>query len=61
MDTGGNAYITGYTQSDDFPLVNAIQNTLGGFGQDGFVVKLNATGTDLVFSTYLGGDVFGLC
>ena len=52
VDSSGNAYITGYTWSDDFP--NPLQSTYGGSG-DVFVTKLNATGSALIYSTYLGG------
>ncbi|MEX2717558.1 MAG: SBBP repeat-containing protein [Candidatus Sigynarchaeota archaeon] len=51
----GNVYITGSTQSPDFPLVNAAYPIRPG-GTDAFVTKLNATGNGLVFSTYLGGS-----
>jgi hypothetical protein len=59
IDAAGNAYITGWTEcrapTCSFPLVNAFQpNYAGGF-QDAFVSKLNASGTALVYSTYLGG------
>jgi streptogramin lyase len=54
LDSAGNAYVTGYTKSPDFPTLNAPQPTLHGL-QDAFVVKLNAAGSDLVYSTYLGG------
>ena len=55
MDTAGNAYVTGYTASTDFPTTpGAFQTTYGG-DQDAFVTKLNPTGTALVYSTYLGG------
>ncbi|MFX0064440.1 MAG: SBBP repeat-containing protein [Candidatus Hermodarchaeota archaeon] len=54
VDAAGNSYITGYTESTDFPTKNAYNNTNAG-GRDAFVTKLNATGTGLVFSTYLGG------
>ncbi|MFI8684689.1 SBBP repeat-containing protein [Rossellomorea sp. NPDC077527] len=53
IDSIGNAYITGYTASSDFPTQNAFQSTYGG-NIDAFVTKLNPTG-DLIFSTYLGG------
>lgn len=56
VDSGGNAYITGSTQSTDFPTVNAIQPT-GGNYSDAFVAKLNRDGTALIYSTYLGGHV----
>lgn len=55
VDGFGNAYITGYTLSSDFPIVNAFQPVYGGSG-DGFVTKLNAAGTALVYSTFLGGS-----
>jgi hypothetical protein len=55
IDTSGNAYIVGDTNSTNFPLVTAFQTTLRGT-QDAFVTKVNATGTSLGFSTYLGGN-----
>lgn len=54
VDSMGNAYVTGQTVSADFPKASAMQPTMGGF-QDAFVTKLNATGTALVYSTFLGG------
>ncbi len=54
LDPLGNAYITGYTFSLNFPLVNALQKNYGG-SVDAFVTKINATGTALIYSTYLGG------
>jgi len=56
-DTSGNAYVTGLTNSQNFPT------TPGGFGFTGFsgeafVTKLNPTATALVYSTYLGGNSF---
>jgi hypothetical protein len=55
VDSAGNAYVTGYTESSDFPTTpGAVQTSYGG-GQDAFVTKLNSTGTALVYSTYLGG------
>ncbi len=56
VDSAGNAYVTGQTSSTDFPTANALQNTHGGATLDGFVTKLNATGSALVYSTYLGGS-----
>lgn len=55
VDDAGNAYVTGDTTSEDFPLANPYQETFGGLS-DAFVIKLNATGTELLYSTYLGGD-----
>ena len=56
VDSNGNAYITGQTSSGDFPVTNPFQPTLGGGSYDAFVTKLNATGSALVYSTYLGGS-----
>ncbi len=56
LDKLGNAYITGVTQSLDFPIKNAYQPTYGGERGDAFVTKLNATGNAFVYSTYLGGN-----
>src|SRR5215213_9774494 len=61
VDSSGSAYVTGDTFSQDFPVVNALQPAPGSFARDAFVTKLNAAGTALVYSTYLGGsrDDFG--
>ena len=56
VDPQGNAYITGYTTSANFPVTTgAFQTKLGG-PRDAFVVKLNAAGSALVYSSYLGGS-----
>jgi hypothetical protein len=54
LDAGGNAYIVGWTDSADFPVRNAFQPTLRGFPSI-FLTKLNATGSDLLYSTFFGG------
>jgi Beta-propeller repeat/Abnormal spindle-like microcephaly-assoc'd, ASPM-SPD-2-Hydin len=54
-DSAGNAYVTGFTESSDFPTAHAIQPTYSGVG-DAFVAKFNAAGSALVYSTYLGGS-----
>ncbi len=54
VDTSGNAYITGYTYSTDFPTKNAFQGTSAGGSYDAFVTKLTSSGA-LAYSTYLGG------
>ena len=54
VDSSGNAYITGRTNSSDFPLVKAIQSTR--FAFDMFVAEINPAGSGLVFSTFLGGN-----
>jgi hypothetical protein len=55
VDSSGNAYVTGTTNSSDFPTVKPLQKTLNGYS-NAFVAKLNAAGSALVYSTYLGGD-----
>ncbi len=56
VDASGNAYITGDTTSTNFPLANAIQTTgATRFDTEAFVTKLNSAGSNLVYSTYLGG------
>ena len=55
-DDAGNAYVTGNTGSDDFPTHNPYDNTLSGTSS-AFVTKLNASGSTLAWSTYLGGDM----
>ena len=57
MDPAGNAYVSGFTFSNDFPTVNPIQAAYAG-GGDAFSTKLNRHGTALVYSTYLGGTDF---
>jgi hypothetical protein len=56
VDSTGNAYITGYTASIDFPTMNPLQPASGGGAYDAFVAKINPTGSALVYSTYLGGS-----
>ncbi len=57
VDSAGNAYVTGYTSSTDFPMVNALDRSLGKRSDvDVFVSKLNPAGTALVWSTYIGGS-----
>lgn len=69
VDSAGEAYVTGFTMSADFPTTNkAFQphsccaQTLGdngvapGFHEDAFLTKFNAAGSGLVYSTYLSGD-----
>jgi hypothetical protein len=55
VDLPGNAYLTGFTHSTNFPLSNPFQPTNGG-GYDAFASKLNPAGSALVYSTYLGGS-----
>jgi Beta-propeller repeat/Cep192 domain 4/HYDIN/CFA65/VesB-like, Ig-like domain len=58
VDSAGQAYVAGYTSSGDFPLANPIQNQCNGCpgAVDGFVTKFNASGSALIFSTFLNGS-----
>jgi len=58
VDASGVAYVVGDTQSSDFPTKNALRTTKSGppSSSDGFVAKINASGTELVYSTFLGGS-----
>src|SRR4029077_9965539 len=67
VDSSGSAIVTGVTRASDFPTVNAIQGTFGsswmfisGCGVNAFVSKLDASGSSLVSSTYLGGNRYDL-
>jgi len=55
LDSNNNAYVTGYTCSSDFPLANAFQSSMNGCW-DGFISKVSADGSSLLYSTYLGGS-----
>jgi hypothetical protein len=55
VDGSNNAYVTGQTDSANFPTASATQPSLGG-SKDAFVTELNSAGSQLVFSTYLGGS-----
>ncbi len=55
VDAAGGAYVTGLTQSTNFPLQSAWQKTIGG-SQNAFVSQLNPAGSVLVYSTYFGGS-----
>ena len=56
LDASGNAYVTGFTQSNAFPTTAAVvQSALNGT-EDAFVTKLNSDGSALAYSTYLGGS-----
>jgi hypothetical protein len=55
VDAAGVAHITGTTSSSSFPLVGAFQTAFGGGDADGFVARLSADGSTLLFSTLVGG------
>jgi hypothetical protein len=54
VDPAGSAYVTGETTSTNFRTAYPLQASYGG-GTDGFVAKLDPSGSALVYSTYLGG------
>lgn len=57
LDVSGNAYISGYTESDDFPTTSgAFDTSYNGGDGDGYVSKLNPSGSTLLYSTFLGGS-----
>jgi hypothetical protein len=56
VDGAGDAYVTGATLSDDFPIAGmAYQSRKIGYPSDAFISKLNPTATALLYSSYLGG------
>src|SRR5206468_3808030 len=55
VDAIGSAYVTGFTQSADFPVTPGAFDTSYNAGQDVYVTKFNPAGTGLVYSTFLGG------
>ena len=56
LDTSGNAYVTGYTQSSAFPTTAGAAQTVLNGAEDAFVTKLSSDGSGLMYSTYLGGS-----
>lgn len=55
-DKKGSAFITGRTSSSNFPATPGAYDTSWNSGDDVFITQLNASGTGLIFSTYLGGS-----
>ena len=56
VDASGDAYVTGSTSSNNFPTTANAFQTSGRRLSDAFVTKLNAAGSALIYSTYLGGN-----
>ena len=57
VDSSGNVYLTGETNSIDFPVTtNSFNQSFTGTGFNIFAARLNASGTSLLFSTLIGGD-----
>ena len=58
VDTSGNAYVTGWTTSTDFPTTSGAYDNTGPSSYSKVVMtKVNSTGTGLLYSTYLGGSL----
>jgi hypothetical protein len=62
VDDAGSAYVTGYTNSTNFPVTAGAYETTraGGSQYSAFVAKVNSTGTSLPYASYLGGNTMGL-
>lgn len=56
IDSDGNAYLTGQTNSNNFPFTSGAFDTGYNDNGDVFIAKLNSSGSDLLYSTYLGGN-----
>jgi hypothetical protein len=56
VDGAGEAYVTGRTESTDFPTTTGAVQTVNAGGADAFVARLDASGSTLAYSTYLGGS-----
>jgi hypothetical protein len=56
VDSAGNAYVTGFTYSGNFPITSGAQRTSFAGASKAFVLKLNASGNGLIYSTFLGGS-----
>lgn len=61
IDNSGEVMVAGYTQSENFPVANAYQesalaNQGGNYGTYGFLTKFSADGSSLVYSTYFAGN-----
>lgn len=56
LDSAGNAYVAGRTGATNFPLLAPVQSQFGGGFSDLFISAISADGSQLLFSTYLGGS-----
>ncbi|MHA2296531.1 MAG: SBBP repeat-containing protein [Candidatus Hodarchaeales archaeon] len=62
LDNENNVYIAGSTTSKDFPTTsNAYDSTYNGGAKDIFIVKLSADGSEILYSTYIGGKNTETC
>jgi hypothetical protein len=58
LDSMNNIYVAGSTYSADFPTTSGTAQPGYDANQDGFVLEMNATGTEVIYSTYLGGALW---
>jgi hypothetical protein len=58
IDIAGDQYLTGMACSGDFPTTGGAYQTSPGGGCDAYVTELNPSGTELIYSTFLGGNLF---
>jgi len=58
VDSGGDVYTAGFTFATNLPTTGGVAQSSNGGGGDGFVSKVNSSGTALLYSTYLGGSNF---
>lgn len=56
IDSENNAYVTGWTESSNFPTTNGCYDDLYNGGFDIFLLKINSNGSDLIYSTFIGGN-----
>ena len=56
VDAAGNAYVTGYSDSINFPTTTGAFQTIFSGTRDAFVTKLNPSGSGVIYSSYLGGN-----
>ena len=59
-DGAGGVWVTGWTDSEDFPVVNPMDGSLTGF-RDAFLMKLDAADGTILYSTFIGGDYTDRC
>ena len=56
VDASGSAYVTGFTDSSNFPTTAGAVDTSWNYSNDAFVTKLDVAGATLAYSTFLGGS-----
>ena len=60
LDSAGDVWVCGWTDSPDFPMVNAMDDTLTGF-RDAFLMKVDTDEGSILYSTFIGGDYSEIC